>query len=295
MMIVQGDEQPIHESRSVRGGELRKQHLLVGEDLGPGNFFFVLAYQKGDFFSPRHHHNFDQFRYQIEGECTFGPTGNMKPGTLGYFTEGSYYGPQDSTVPNVVAVVQFGGPSGNGYLTLDELHSARVEMMKNGRFEKGVYHRNDGVPGKKTLDSFQATWEWAKGRAMVYPKPQYAEGIMMDTNNFRWMPLDGVPGVEEKSYGVFTDCKIRSASYKLDPGATFEATGRGIFFVQSGAGSLEGGPYRKLTSLYVDTGESATFRATETTEILLLGLPEIARMRTPIAELVTTDDEAAVA
>ncbi len=68
MMIVQGDEQPIHESRSVRGGELRKQHLLVGNDLGPGNFFFVLAYQKGDFFSPRHHHNFDQFRYQIEGE-----------------------------------------------------------------------------------------------------------------------------------------------------------------------------------------------------------------------------------
>jgi hypothetical protein len=45
----------------------------------------------------------------------------------------------------------------------------------------------------------------------------------------------------------------------------------------------------------VDTGEKATFRATETTEILLLGLPDISRMRTPIAELVTTEDEAAVA
>jgi hypothetical protein len=130
---------------------------------------------------------------------------------------------------------------------------------------------------------------------MVYPNPQYADAIMMDTHNYRWMPLDGVPGVEEKAYGVFTDCKIRNASYKLDPGASFEATGRGIFFVLSGAGSLEGGPYRKLTSLYVDTGESATFRATETTEILLLGLPDVSRMRTPIAEMITTDDEAAVA
>ena len=73
-----------------------------------------------------------------------------------------------------------------------------------------------------------------------------------------------------------------------------EATGRGIFFVQSGSGSLEGGPYRKLTSLYVDSGESATFRASETSEILLLGLPDMSRMRTPIAEMVTTDDEAAV-
>jgi hypothetical protein len=105
------------------------------------------------------------------------------------------------------------------------------------------------------------------------------------------MPLDGTPGVEEKAFGTFTDCKIRNASYKLDPGASFTATGRGIFFVLSGAGSLEGGPFRKYTSLYLASGESATFKANETAEILLLGLPDIARMRTPIPELETADDE----
>jgi len=292
MMIVQGDEQPILDSRTVRGGELRKQHLLVGEDLGPGNFFFVLAYQKGDFYSPRHHHNFDQFRYQIEGECSFGPTnGVMKPGTLGYFTEGSYYGPQTSEGANVVAVVQHGGPSGNGYLTQDELKEARQRMEKVGRFEKGIFYRNEGVPGKKALDSFQASWEFAKGRKMVYPKPQYADAIMMDTHNYRWMPLDGSPGVEEKAYGTFTDCKIRTASYKLDPGATLTATGRGIYFVLNGKGTLEGGPFRKYTSLYLASGESAKFRADETSEILLLGLPDISRMRTPIPELETAEDD----
>ena len=204
---------------------------------------------------------------------------------------GAYYGPQTSDGPNVVAVVQHGGPSGNGYLTQDELKEARERMEKVGRFEKGIFYRNEGVPGKKTMDSFQASWEFAKGRKMVYPKPQYADAIMMDTNNYRWMPLDGVAGVEEKALGTFTDCKIRTATYKLDPGASFEATGRGIFFVLNGKGTLEGGPMRKYTSLYLADGERATFHADETTEILLMGLPEIARMRTPIPELETADDE----
>jgi hypothetical protein len=284
MQIVQGDEQPVNESRTVRGGELRKRYLLTSED-GPGNFLFVLAYQTGDFYSPRHHHNFDQFRFQIDGECSFDKNGTMKPGTLGYFTEGSYYGPQTSNGPNTVAVVQFGGPSGNGYLTLNDLHVALEAMKKTGRFDQGVYYRNEGVPGKKTMDSFQATWEFARERPMVYPKPQYADPIMMDTNNYRWMPLAGEPGVEEKSYGTFTDCKIRCASYKLDPGAALRATGRGIYYVQSGRGTIANEPFRPMTSVYLDDGEDAAFQALETSEILLLGLPEVARMRIPMPGL----------
>lgn len=291
MMIVQGDEQAVHASRTHRGGEIRKQHLLRGEDLGRGNFFFSLAYQKGDFYSPRHRHNFDQFRYQIDGECSFGQNGVMRAGTLGYFTEGSYYGPQTSDAPNLVAVVQFSGPSGNGYMTQSARRQALDEMASLGRFEKGVFYRNDGVPGKRTLDSYQATWEHAMGRRMVYPKPQYADAIMMETPNYRWMPLDGATGVEEKAFGTFTDCRIRAASYKLDPGATLEASGRGIFFVLAGAGSLEGGAFRRYTSLYLDGGERAAFRAVETSEILLLGLPDVGRMRAPMPELDAAEDE----
>jgi hypothetical protein len=114
---------------------------------------------------------------------------------------------------------------------------------------------------------------------MVYPDPQYAEPIVLDTANFRWMPLDGVPGVEEKAYGTFSDCAFRSASYKLDPGATFTAGGRGIWFVLSGSGTLAGGPYRTFTGLSLEDGETAAFRAAETSEILLLGLPALARIR----------------
>jgi hypothetical protein len=279
MKIVQGDEQPIVTGRNTRAGQLNKQSLLTGDEGSLGNFVFGLYSQTGDFSSPRHHHNFSQWRYQIDGECDLGKNGVMKPGMLAHVPEGAYYGPQSSNQPNTVALIQFGGPTGHGYMSQDQVYRAFEEMQAIGHVENGVFYRNDGVPGKKTMDSFEATWEFATQRPMLYPPPQYAEPIVLDTANFRWMPLDGVPGVEEKAYGTFTDCKIPSAGYKLDPGATFTATGRGIYFVLSGSGLLEGGPFRRFTGLLLERRETATFRADETSEILLLGLPEIARMR----------------
>jgi hypothetical protein len=292
MKIVQGDEQPINKTRNIRTGDLQKQYILAGEEGSIGNFVFGLYYQTGDFRSPRHRHNFDQWRLQLEGECGFDKNGTMKPGILGYFPEGAYYGPQSSDEPNVVALIQFAGPSGQGYLGQAQLYAAFDGLKETGRVENGVFYRNEGLPGKKTLDSFQATWEFANKRPLVYPKPQYADPILMNTENYRWMPLDGAPGVEEKSYGTFTDCAIRAASYKLDPGASLTATGRGIYFVLSGKGTLEGGPFRKYTAILLEDGESATFAATETSEIHLFGLPEIARIRTQLpADFATADDE----
>ena len=282
MKIVQGDQQPINDARNVRTGDLKKQYILTGEEGSLGNFVFGLYYQTGDFYSPRHRHNFDQWRLQLEGECGFDKNGKMTPGVLGYFPEGAYYGPQTSDVPNVVALIQFGAPSGSGYLSQDQVYRAFDGLKAIGHVDKGVFYRKEGLPGKKTLDSFQATWELANGRPMVYPKPQYADPILMNTTNYRWMPLAGAPGVEEKSYGTFTDCKIRAASYKLDPGASLKATGRGIYFVLSGTGTVDGNGYRALSALYLDSGESGSFTAADTTEIVLLGLPDVSRMRTPL-------------
>lgn len=207
----------------------------------------------------------------------------MKPGLLGYFPEGSFYGPQTANKANATVVVQFSGPSGSIFLSPKQVVEASDAMKKIGVFDKGVFRRNDGVEGKKNMDSFQATWEYATKQPMIYPKPQYADSIMMDENNYEWWPLDGVARVSEKSFGTFTDCKIRCAKYKLEPGADFGATGRGIYLVLSGEGTVEGRPMRPLTSVYLDSGEKAAFGATQTAEILLLGLPNVARMkkRTP--------------
>jgi hypothetical protein len=280
MQVVQGDEKPVVKAPApVRSGILSKQTILVGEPDTPGNFAFGLYYQVGDFSSPRHRHNFDQFRFQIEGECDFDRIGTMTPGLLGYFPEGAFYGPQTSDKPNVTAVVQFGGPSGAGFLSAEQVSKATEVMKKVGVFENGVFRRNEGVEGKKNMDGFQAMWEFANQRPMVYPKPQYADPILMNVEHYRWMPVDDAPGVTEKALGTFTDCAIRCARYRLDPGASFTATGRGIYLVLSGRGSVEDRPMRRLTSLYLEGGEEATLKADETSEILLMGLPNPTLMR----------------
>jgi len=274
MKIVQGDRMPIDEGASnVRTGKLKKQVFLVGAEGTPGNFKFGLFHQAGDFYSPRHRHNFDQFRFQIEGDADFDRNGTMLPDSIGYFPEGAYYGPQSSTGSNVVAVVQFGGPSGSGYLSQRQVDAAYEEMKKFGVFDKGVFRRNEDAPGKRTMDSFQATWEHANQRPMVYPKPQYADPILMNPAHFRWMPLPGANGVEVKTLGAFTDCQIRCARYRVAAGSSFTGSGRGLFLVLSGKGSVEGEPARRYTAAYLADGEQATFQAEETLEIQLLGLP----------------------
>jgi hypothetical protein len=285
MQIVQGDETPVTENTSVREGTLNRRFVLAGTPGSPGNFRLSIAAQVGDFYSPRHRHNFDQFRYLIEGESDFDRNGTMKPGWLGYFPEGAYYGPQQSKQPNLTAVLQFGGPSGSGYLASSQVTQAASEMKAFGRFERGVFHRNAGVPGKPALDAFQATWEYVNGRPLEYPQPQYADPILIDSNHYRWLPLDGAPGVEEKALGTFTDCAIRSARYKIEPGATLHAQGRGAYLVLAGSGTVATQPFRTYTAVYLDTGEQAPFTATETADVLLLGLPEIARMRTHLPNL----------
>jgi hypothetical protein len=285
MKIVHIEDVPLVAVPTTRAGTLDRRTLLAGDPDSPGNFVCGVYYQSGDFYAPRHRHNFDQWRYQLEGETNLNATGVLRPGTLGYFPEGAHYGPngregETTDVRNVIVLVQFGGPGGNGFVSSAKFAAAREELKALGTFDGGVFHRNAGVAGKTTLDSFQATWEHAQRRSMVYPASQYNAAILMNTHAYRWMPLAGAPGVEAKLYGTFSDCAIRAAGYKLDPGATFAASGRGIFIVLGGNGTLADGPYRPFTGLYLDSGERAAFTASETTEILLMGLPDIARMKT---------------
>ena len=278
MQIVHGDEVEIDfSSKGVRTGKTGKQLLLGGDPESPGNFKFGLFHQYGDFFSPRHRHNFCQFRFQLEGDSAYGHDGHLSAGTLGYFPEGTHYGPQGpDTGDTYTAVLQFGGPSGQGLLTPEQTAAAARELEKIGVFEKGVFRRNSDVDGKKNVDGFQAVWEQVAGRKLVYPESQYARPILMHLDNFKWMPLAGMSGVSIKALGTFTDCAIPSAAYRLEPGADFIAESRGVYLVLSGGGSLEGETFRQYTSLYIDTGETGRFKADQVSEILLMGMPNVA-------------------
>jgi len=274
MKIIQGDElKEVVLAFRHRQGLFRHRKLMTGEPGSPGNFSLELVRTTDDFFSPRHKHNFDQIRYQIEGEFDFDRNGKMKPGIIGYFPEGTPYGPQTSSVSSMTLVLQFGGASRSGYMTQEQTEASAVELLKTGVFEKGVYRRNEGVEGKRNVDGYQALWENVNKRPMKYPEPRYHDPIMMNPAHFDWVPVDGAPGVHDKLMGVFTERRTQTGFVKLDPGARYKAHGRAIYLVLGGGGQIGGEDYRRLTTIYCDEGDDPAFTATSESEILMLGLP----------------------
>jgi hypothetical protein len=278
MRIVQGDQVPQTPAEAHRPGTTTFRRLLDGTP-GPDNFSLVLAEGPGDRYSPRHKHNFEQVRVQLEGSADYGRTGKMTPGMVGYFPEGVPYGPQTQTPGEYVSIIvlQCGGASGSGYIGRDEQQVAIVELSQTGEFKDGVFYRKEGLPGKRNLDGFQAIWEHVNQRTFVPTKPRYETPILMQSGNYDFVPVEGAPGLSEKLLGSFTERRSVIAYLKLDAGARFVAQGKhDIFVVLSGRGTLEGTPYRPLTTLYVEQGEQAAFSAEATTEILHLGMPNLA-------------------
>lgn len=243
MKIIQGDEITVETGTSHRGGVSQWRRLLDGKAGAVNNFSLVLAQSPGRF-SPRHRHNFEQIRFQLKGTASYGRTGTLTPGMIGYYPEAVHYGPQTQEDGEMLSslVLQFGGASGSGYIGRDEQAALTEELRSLGEFKDGVFRRNEGVPGKRNLDGFQAIWEHAKQRPLTYPEPRYEAPILMDPDRFEWLPVGGAPGVWEKPMGVFTECRTMAGFLKLAPGAVYEATGaRDIYFVMSGAGDVEGG------------------------------------------------------
>ena len=113
-------------------------------------------------------------------------------------------------------VLQFGGASGGGYLSRQETKQATNELKGLGTFDGGVYRRNEGVPGKRNLDGFQAIWEHVNQRPLQYPKPRYPQAIMMDAARYDWVSTEH-PGVSEKLLGVFTERRAQARLLRLAP------------------------------------------------------------------------------
>jgi hypothetical protein len=228
-----------------------------------------------DYSGPRHRHNFDQYRFMIEGESDYGQDGPLKAGMLGYYPEGVPYGPQVNKTSIYCAVLQFGGASGSGYLLPREVKAGMEELKAFGEFKDGIFHRHADVPGKRNMDAFQAIWEHVNGREMRYPKGRYDAPISMDAANFDWVPVRGASGVSEKLFGVWTERRTQAGLFRLEPGASFEAAGHGVYLVLSGAGACAGKPLKQYTTVYVEAGERATLKASDPMVLLHYGLPDL--------------------
>jgi hypothetical protein len=280
MNIVQGDEMALKRGLEYRGGTFHYRDLLEGTPGRLDNFQLSYGVIGGDFYSPRHRHNFEQIRFQLEGTLDYSRDGRLAEGMVGYFPEGMFYGPQvpvpDS--PAVTVVLQCGGASGSGYLSREEARAGMAALSRYGEFKNGVFRRLDGAKGKRNKDGYQAIWEHVNGRALEFPKPRYNHPILIDPEAFVWQSVPGVPGVSEKPLGTFTECRSGVAFVRLDPGARYRAAGRTIHFVVSGTGTVGGQPYRRLTTVFAEPGERAEFQAGETTRLYQLVLPDLAQL-----------------
>src|SRR5690349_19798552 len=88
--------------------------LLRLDEGGPGDFDFTIVRIDTEYYSPRHTHPWPQVGFMLDGVQNYAPEKDLPNGSVSYFAEGVYYGPQ-SVGPMTQVLLQFGGPCGMGY------------------------------------------------------------------------------------------------------------------------------------------------------------------------------------
>jgi quercetin dioxygenase-like cupin family protein len=253
--------------------------LMLGEDNTPGNFNLMLGKQE-KFYSPRHHHNFEQFRYAYKGDVSIGEGNDwlLREGELAYFPEGAWYGPQDDGEGvREVLVLQFGGPSRQGYLSFKQLKDIQTEMTEKGAGTfKGGKFTPAGEDGEQ-IDGYEALWQFQNGRKLEYPTSRYRHPLMMKPDAFDWQ-IDtlGDGNAKVRHLGVFSDGNVAANQVRIENGR-FQVTKSNaiqLLFVSKGAAEVGGQKCQEQSAIQVDVGEEVTVSAAAPgAEILHFVLP----------------------
>src|SRR5260221_12704378 len=120
MQITVASEVAPKELFSIRGGKTVLRTLAKGTSGDPGNFELKLADLSADSSTPRHRHQIEQLRWVLKGSFAYAEGKFAGEGELHYASEGVYYGGQ-AQEPSTIISLHFGGLSGYGCLSLDEL------------------------------------------------------------------------------------------------------------------------------------------------------------------------------
>jgi hypothetical protein len=277
MKIVQGDELPWARGLEHRGGTFHFRNLMEGTPGRRDNFQLSMGRSDKDFVSPRHRHNFEQFRFQLEGDLDFARDGTMRAGMVGYFPEGASYGPQSSEGNATTIVLQFGGASGAGYMSSEQLKQGHADLAQRGKFEGGAYHFGDS---RRKQDAYEAIWEHVFQREMVYPQPRYPGAILFKTTSFAWWPV--AAGVARKLLGTFTERGTQLEIVRVEPNgaATLGAPNAEILtFLLKGSGSCGQEALKQYSAVRVMPGETAVIEGGEGLEAFVMTLPRLSHLK----------------
>jgi hypothetical protein len=248
---------------------------------------YILGRQDADFAMPPHRHNFDQIRLPLRGSMNHGRGIVVGEGEVGYFPEGLAYGPQEDPLDGaqpgerMQLVLQFGGASHYGFMSIEQRREAWAELGKIGSFDGPFYVRPDG----KREWGLNTVWQRVFGVKLKYPRSRYKSPIIANPKCFNWLRLAGAAGVEHKYMGAFSERGVWIEMIRLRPNAAWSSLdprARRLFVVLSGNGQVADQPVGYLTALQVEPGETLDLRAaSDELTLFLIGLPPI---ETPAVE-----------
>ena len=285
MQASRATEIPFEQFSRHREGEIKFCRLLQGEQGTPGNYELSMVRTHGDYFTPRHRHNFDQVRLTLEGSFNYGRGKDTPVGQVVYYPEGAPYGPQNVTGDPLILILQFGGATGDGFLTYDQVAKGYEELAQEGEFREGTFHGTDPDTGKpRNQDGYEAIWERVTGDPVRYVKPRYPEPIPMDPEQYAWIAVPGAEGVARKLLGVFTERALRLELVRLDAGARLrihDLPARELHFLLEGAVRLAGEDFGAHDAFRFDPEDSRALEAIEETHLFVIGLPDFVPASVP--------------
>lgn len=205
----------------------------------------------------------------------------LREGEVAYFPEGVEYGPQDDG-PDIkeVLVLQFGGASGQGFLSYAQLKRIQDEMTRKGlgSFEGGKFKpvttAEGGEEEKRDLqvrDGYEALWEYHNQKPLEYPLAKYRYPIVMSPDNFPWKRVDEVGHVQTKLLGVFSDGSVSVEILKLQNGGALTLPPKPaiqLFFVIKGVGEVGGKNLKQESTLQLDVGEEVEVKSSQSVEMI---------------------------
>jgi hypothetical protein len=263
-----------------RVGEPEFKYLFRGKDGTPDNYMLALGRQK-KFYSPVHKHNFDQFRFAYQGDFSIAEDVTIQEGELCYHPEGVKYGPQvdeEDGTDHILLILQFGGTSGQGYLSYNQLLSVQSDLKNHGKFEGGKFHPASGGEPK---DGFEATWEHYNKRKLEYPQPRYTRPVLMKPENFSWREVKGLEStgvVYKKHLGTFTERAVMAQLVKAEQGGTLAINpvdGFQLMFIYKGEGEVNGEKLVKESAFRLGPGQEASLSSNSSLEGLHLVIPAL--------------------
>ncbi|MGC0367403.1 hypothetical protein ABH922_005455 [Rhodococcus sp. 27YEA15] len=257
---------------SSREGKVYRKLIREGEILPGVNYYIRMTKftsEEGPFQAPRHQHDFEQIRYCMAGEQSFGDGFVSRTGSLSYYPAGTEYGPE--YIEDAEQLLIQWGPT---FVSKTDNDAAILRMKERGEFRGGMYEYVDENGGLQRVDSLQAIWEEAFGRPLVIPPRRYAQMVLVDTDAFEWTPGES-EHLQHRRVGRFgaDDLALDVVQWSNNGTLDLAAERTSLLFVLSGEIEIGGIRHGKGTTVFSDFGDRDAIIGIAGAEILRVGFP----------------------